>query len=168
MAEDSLNYGQIMQRALRRFVTDVLCIVAENGLPGAHHFYITFETSHPGVDMPEHLRQRYPDKMTIVLQDWFEDLAVAGDRFSVTLSFDGAAERLVVPLNSIVTFVDPSVEFGLRFDGQEDGDEEAGLAPETEGDPDHDPDPAGPPDKFPKAPNGLSGDVVPLDRFRRH
>jgi uncharacterized protein len=153
MTPDRLNYGQLMQKSLRRLLAEVLSQVAENGLPGSHHFYITFETTHPGVDMPAHLRARFPREMTIVMQEWFEDLAVAGDRFSVTLSFDGLPQNLVVPFDAILTFVDPSVEFGLRFDSH-DG-------------PDDDPDEA-PVRAEPEASDtGNGGDVVRLDRFRR-
>ncbi|MEM9048974.1 MAG: ClpXP protease specificity-enhancing factor SspB [Pseudomonadota bacterium] len=159
MALDRLNYGQLMQKALLRLVAEVLGRVAEDGLPGDHHFYITFDTTHPGVDIPAHLRGRFPDKMTIVLQEWFEDLALAGDRFSVTLSFDGIAQKLVVPLGAIQTFVDPSVEFGLRFDIR-DGDES---------DPDGPSDPVDPGGGMkPDRATPERGDVVSLDRFRRH
>ena len=124
----TINYGQLMQKALRRMLADVLTQVARDGLPGEHHFFITFETSHPGVDMSAALRARYPDEMTIVMQEWFEDLAVMKDRFSVTLSFGGVAEPIVIPFEAIKTFVDPSVEFGLRFDAHEGEAEEAGGA----------------------------------------
>ncbi|WP_370030551.1 SspB family protein [Oceanicella sp. SM1341] len=159
MASRGFNYGQLMQRALRGLLVEVLTEVAQNGLPGEHHFFITFDTSHPGVDVSPALLQRYPSEMTIVLQDWFDDLAVAGDRFSVTLNFGDVPERLVIPFDAVRVFVDPSVEFGLRFDhheGPDDDDpDEAPEPPETDGE-----------DDTPESHAG--GDVVRLDRFRRN
>ena len=94
--------------------------MARDGLPGKHHFFITFDTGHPGVDMSASLRERYPKEMTIVMQDWFTDLAVMKDRFTVTLNFGNVPEPIVIPFEAIKTFVDPSVEFGLRFDAHEE------------------------------------------------
>lgn len=122
---DTLNYGQLMQKAMRRMTAEVLGHVAEHGLPGDHHFYISFETGHPGVDMPGWLRDTYPEEMTIVLQDWFADLAVTQDRFSVTLNFSDQPQALVIPLDAIRTFVDPSVKFGLKFDAHEASETDA-------------------------------------------
>lgn len=119
--ENRLNYGQLMQKAMRQMMADVLRQVAENGLPGEHHFYISFETDHPGVDIPDWLRETYPEEMTIVLQGWFDDLAVTSDRFSVTLNFSDTLQTLVIPFEAVRTFVDPSVRFGLKFDPQEAG-----------------------------------------------
>jgi len=154
------HYGQLMHAALRGLMTDVLADVAENGLPGDHHFFITFDTNHAGVDIPPSLKARYPEEMTIVLQDWFQDLTVMRDRFAVTLNFGDVPETLVIPFNAISTFVDPSVEFGLRFDSAEtsrdDDPDGAEDAPEDEAAPDADKD----------AP-AQSGDVVSLDRFRK-
>ena len=104
-----------MEEAARSVVRKALTIVAERGLIGAHHFYITFRTDRPGVDIPPHLRARYPQEMTIVLQHQFWGLEVTEDTLIVTLSFDGKHERLVVPLATIVAFVDPSVQWGLQF-----------------------------------------------------
>lgn len=157
----TINYGQLMQKALRQVLADVLSQVARDGLPGKHHFFITFDTTHPGVDMSSGLRRRYPSEMTIVLQEWFEDLAVMKDRFSVTLSFGNVPEPIVVPFESIKTFVDPSVEFGLRFDAQ---DPEAGA---PAGPPRPEPAPAA---AGPGAGSGAKpreGEVVSLDRFRK-
>ena len=150
----SINYGKLMHKALRQLMADVLSQVARERLPGAHHFFIKFDTTHPGVDMNPSLKARYPKEMTIVLQEWFQDLAVMKDRFSVTLSFGNLPESIVVPFEAIKTFVDPSVEFGLRFDAHE---EEAG----DEGD--------APPPEDPKTP-GPSGDgqIVSLDKWRKH
>ncbi|MEM7060577.1 MAG: ClpXP protease specificity-enhancing factor SspB [Pseudomonadota bacterium] len=118
-ADNGLNYGHLMQKAMRSMMADVLCHVVDHGLPGDHHFYICFETDHPGVDIPSWLRETYPEEMTIVLQEWFRDLEVAKDRFSVTLNFSDQAQTLVVPFAAVRTFVDPSVKFGLKFDAYE-------------------------------------------------
>ena len=150
-----INYGQLMQRALRRFLADVLTQVAREGLPGKHHFFITFDTTHPGVDMAQSLRDRYPEEMTIVLQEWFQDLAVMKDRFSVTLNFGNVPEPIVVPFDAIKTFVDPSVEFGLKFDAQDESD----ILPSAE------PAPQAKPSK-PR--QSGEGEVVSLDQFRKH
>lgn len=132
--ENRLNYGQLMQKAMRQMMADVLRQVAENGLPGDHHFYISFETDHPGVDIPDWLRETYPEEMTIVLQDWFDDLAVTSDRFSITLNFSDMPQALVIPFEAVRTFVDPSVRFGLKFDPQEAGEFDLeGLMQDEEG-----------------------------------
>ncbi len=117
--KNSINYGKLMHNAMRGLMAEVLRGVAEKGLPGKHHFFITFDTKHPGVDMSNALRARFPSEITVVMQDWFDDLAVMNDRFHVTLNFSNVREPLVIPFDAIKTFVDPSVEFGLRFDAQE-------------------------------------------------
>lgn len=160
---------------MRGVVAEVLGHVAKHGLSGDHHFYINFDTTHPGVDIPAYLRERFPREMTIVLQDWFEDLAVTGDRFRVTLNFSNRPETLVVPLEAVKTFVDPSVKFGLKFDDHdEDGDtaEGARFAPAGPDEGDHDDGPEDGPDGSPGGgsdhPGGRpSADVVSLDKFRR-
>ena len=158
MTGDGFNYGRLMQRALRRLMADVLGRVAETGLPGGHHFFITFDTTHPGVDMPDWLKAEYPEELSIVLQYEFEDLAVASDRFSVTLSFKNRPATLVIPFDAVRTFADPSENFGLRFDAVEgDGEEPAPDGPE------------GPDDEGPEggdAPKG-EAEVVSLDSFRK-
>ncbi|MEM6973542.1 MAG: ClpXP protease specificity-enhancing factor SspB [Pseudomonadota bacterium] len=121
-SSDGINYGRIMERALRTVVADVLGLVAENGLTGEHHFYITFDTTHPGVDIPDILHEAYPSEMMIVLQEWFEGLAVMGDRFTVTLNFSNMPQTLVVPFAAVKTFIDPSVKFGLKFDDMDEDD----------------------------------------------
>lgn len=115
---DSLiPYDEIVQEALRAVVGRVLGEVAATGgnLPGNHHFYITFKTGAPGVSVPMHLHERFPDEMTIVLQNKFWDLEVAHDHFSVGLSFNQLPAKLVVPFDAITAFVDPAVDFGLQF-----------------------------------------------------
>ena len=117
---DSLiPYDEIVQEALRAVVGRVLGSVAETGnLPGGHHFYITFKTHAPGVDIPQRLIDRFPDEMTIVLQHRFWDLKVAEDGFSVGLSFNQAPAKLVIPFAAITGFVDPAVNFALQFQAQ--------------------------------------------------
>ena len=112
-----LNYPKLIQETLRGVVTRVLSIVAEEGLPGEHYFYVSFRTDHPGVRVPPFLRDQYPDEMSIVLQNQFWDLEVDAEGFSVTLTFNAARHRLTVPLAAVTAFVDPTAEFGLRFDG---------------------------------------------------
>ena len=123
-------------------------------MPGKHHMLITFDTKHPGVDMAQSLRDRYPGEMTIVLQHWFEDLAVMKDRFSVTLNFGDVPETLVIPFDAVQTFVDPSVEFGfhLRSYERERGSDEDTVATRAR--------------PIPIKPH-LVGDVVSLDKFRK-
>ncbi|WP_424971668.1 SspB family protein [Dinoroseobacter sp. S76] len=124
---DRLDYGNMMHRAMRSLIQDVLREVAEGGLPGEHHFFITFDTQHPEVELSDWLRERYPDEMTIVLQHWFDGLEVRDADFSVILNFGDQPEALTVPLDSIRTFVDPSVEFGLRFENHEDDEADEAL-----------------------------------------
>src|SRR5690625_1790362 len=159
-----------MQKAMRQMMADVLRQVAENGLPGDHHFYISFETDHPGVDIPDWLRETYPEEMTIVLQDWFDDLAVASDRFSVTLNFSDMPQALVIPFDAVRTFVDPSVRFGLKFDPQEAGafDLEGLMQDEdSEGEDSESDDTAlGEEPEQDKKP-GTGADIVSLDHFRK-
>jgi hypothetical protein len=110
-----LDNGQLVERALRRVVQDALAVVAEQGLPGRHHLYITFRTDHPGVVLDDGLRARYPNEMTVILQHEFWGLEVGAERFGVTLSFGGQPQRLEIPFEAIRVFADPSVEFGLQF-----------------------------------------------------
>lgn len=121
---ETINYGQLMHRAMRGLMADLLRDVAVNGLPGEHHFFITFDTRADGVQIAEWLHERYPEEMTVVLQYWFEDLVIEDDSFEVTLNFGNDPERLIIPFDAISTFVDPSVEFGLRFENTEEDDEE--------------------------------------------
>ena len=119
---DSLiPYDEIVQEALRAVVGRVLGEVETTGrLPGDHHFYITFKTGAPGVDIPRHLVERFPDEMTIVIQNRFWDLKVGDDGFEVGLSFNQAPARLVIPFSAITGFVDPAVNFALQFQAQVD------------------------------------------------
>lgn len=148
-SEESLvPYQEMMERALRGVMRDALERVEEQGLPGNHHYYVSFLTRHEGVTIPDSLRARYPDEMTIVLQHQFWGLETAEDGFSVTLSFGGRSERLTVPFEAVTAFMDPAADFGLRFGpGPE---EEAGDAPDGEEEAETD-----------------SASVVSLDRFRK-
>jgi hypothetical protein len=148
----AIDYGNLMHRAMRGLIQQVLTDVAVRGLPGAHHFFITFETGHPGVAMADWLRARYPEEMTIVVQNWFENLHVDDEGFGITLNFGNQPEPLQIPFDAIRTFVDPSVEFGLRFETHDrDEDDEA------EDDEDDIAD-AAPPHE---------AEVVSLDKFRK-
>ncbi|PTD28071.1 SspB family protein [Sphingomonas fennica] len=119
---DSLiPYDEIVQEALRAVVGRVLGEVQANGgLPGQHHFYITFKTHAPGVDIPQHLTERFPDEMTIVIQHRFWDLKVRPDAFEVGLSFNQMPAKLVIPFAAVTGFVDPAVNFALQFQAQDD------------------------------------------------
>ena len=130
MSQD-IDYGNLMHTAMRGLIKDVLTSVSENGLPGAHHFFITFDTREDGVELADWLRDRYPEEMTIVMQHWFENLEVGDSGFAITLNFGDAPEPLYIPYAAIKTFVDPSVEFGLRFESPEDEAEEEQIVEET-------------------------------------
>ena len=149
----SIDYGNLMHRAMRGLIQTVLRDVAKNGLPGAHHFFITFDTTHPGVAIADWLKSRYPTEMTVVLQHWFENLEVTDEGFSVTLNFGNQPEPLVIPFDAVRTFVDPSVEFGLRFETHSDDEDESSEEEEDDGDDD-------PPPKH-------DAEVVSLDKFRK-
>ena len=115
MDADVLRYDQWIAEALSSVVKRALAFAAAEGLPGEHHFYVTFRTGAPGVDMPSHLRARYPEDMTIVLQHQYSDLVVGDDSFAVTLRFQGRSSRLSVPFAAMTAFADPSVNFGLQI-----------------------------------------------------
>jgi hypothetical protein len=115
MAGKPFRYNEMIEEALRGVVRRVLRQVAENGFPGAHHFFITFKTTVPGVEVSDYLRERYPDEMTVVLQFEFFNLEVDDDGFAVSLSFNDIMERLVVPFSAITAFADPAAKFGYQF-----------------------------------------------------
>ncbi len=115
MATDPLDYEAMVQIALREVVYKTISYTVKNGLPGNHHYYITFATEHPGVEIPDYLRDQYGDEVTIVLQYEFWDLGADANGFTVTLCFDDAHEKLYVPYGALLSFVDPSVKFGLQF-----------------------------------------------------
>ena len=126
-ADSLIPYDEIVQEALRAVVGRVLGEVERGGtLPGNHHFYITFKTGAPGVDIPPHLVQRFPDEMTIVIQNRFWDLKVGKDLFSVGLSFNQVPAKLTIPFAAVTGFVDPAVNFALQFQAHnEDGEPES-------------------------------------------
>ncbi|WP_114394668.1 SspB family protein [Oleisolibacter albus] len=123
MSKDLLRYDRMVEAAKRSVVRAALREVVTQGgeLPGDHHFYLTFRTDRPGVDIPDYLRTKYPQEMTIVLQYQFYDLEVTTEAVSVTLSFGGVLRRLVIPMAALLTFADPSVNFVLQFQPDEDG-----------------------------------------------
>jgi uncharacterized protein len=123
LPDSLIPYDEIVQEALRAVVGRVLGEVERSGgLPGEHHFYITFKTQAPGVSIPKHLMERFPDEMTIVLQNKYWDLSVEPDLFRVSLTFNQIAANLVIPFSSITAFVDPAVNFALQFQAAEDED----------------------------------------------
>jgi hypothetical protein len=181
MATDYIRYDILAQAALRGVVRTVLADVAKKGLPGEHHFKITFATAAPGVRLSEQMRGQYPDAMTIVLQHQFWDLTVDDDGFEVGLSFGGIPERLVVPFDAVTAFFDPAVQFGFQFETlDKQAAEESSTATKA-------PSPTPPSAAIEKsgaalpgpahaasaepapAPNEKSGggEVVRLDRFRK-
>jgi hypothetical protein len=187
---DQIRYDLLTQQALRGVVRSVLTDAAKKGLPGEHHFYISFDTRADGVRMSDRLRAQYPDEMTVILQHQFWDLKVSEEDFEVGLSFGGVPERLAVPFEAINGFFDPSVEFGLQFEEVTEGEERPAPAniqeppatkkkrlpaspPAVAAVPEATlpsrPTPAAPTtkrDKPDKPPSG-GGEVVRLDRFRK-
>lgn len=160
--EETLRYDKMVEQALRGVVRQAVEEVMKyQGLPGDHHFYITFMTDYPGVKIPDYLRERYPGEMTIVLQYQFHDLDVNKERLQVTLSFNNVPERLEIPLAAITIFADPSVNFALQF--QPLGDD---SAPDYDPDEDGD-DETGGDDEASKGKKPKSGEVVSLDQFRK-
>ena len=124
MAKDLIRYDLLVQEALKGVVRKVLIDAGKEGLSGEHHFYISFRTDYPGVRLSNRLREKYPQEMTIVLQHQFWDLGVTEHTFEVGLSFSGVPERLLIPFDALTGFFDPSVQFGLKFDTQDDEEEE--------------------------------------------
>ncbi len=156
MTDDNnvFRYDRMVENALRGVVKTALKETAETGLVDEHHFYITFQTKHKGVEIPDYLHERYPNEMTIVLQHQFFDLEIFNDRFSVMLSFNNVPERLVVPLQSITIFADPSVNFALQFQPLSEDDDEDGH---TLGDEEL---------KLNDSEDEETGQVISLDSFR--
>jgi hypothetical protein len=193
MTVDYIRYDILTQDALRSVVHTVLVDAAAKGLPGEHHFLISFDTRADGVTLSPRLKAQYPKEMTIVLQHQFWDMIVTDDRFEVGLSFGGVPERLVVPLRAITGFADPSVQFGLQFAVAVDDDEtteEAAAGAETARPPARHDRPPAPTEALPAPANPTStaaksteksvekpaeksgdaptsGEVVRLDRFRK-
>ena len=171
MATDYIRYDILAQAALRGVVRTVLADVAKKGLPGEHHFKITFATAAPGVRLSERMRGQYPDAMTIVLQHQFWDLTVDDDGFEVGLSFGGIPERLAVPFDAVTAFFDPAVQFGFQFEALDKQAAEEPRTPpprpvaieKTDAAP---PIPASAADSTPNEKSG-GAEVVRLDRFRK-
>ena len=152
---DEIDYGNLMHNAMRSLIQDVLTEVKNNGLPGEHHFFITFDTNHTGVEMASWLKDRYPTEITVVMQLWYDDLEVNDDGFSVTLNFGDTPEHLVIPYEAILTFVDPSVEFGLRFETNEEDEDTDEQKPTVSKESNNDDT------------KKETGQVVSLDNFRK-
>jgi len=152
----TIDYGNLMHRAMRGLIQQVLQDVQANGLPGDHHFFITFDTMHPDVELADWLSDRYPEEMTVVVQHWFDGLDVSDEGFAITLNFGDQPEPLYIPYDAIRTFVDPSVEFGLRFETQEsarEDDEEGEDEPAASDDTGQG--------------GGQNAEIVSLDKFRK-
>lgn len=160
MISDSLPYDQWIEDALRGVVHQALLHTARHGLPGSHHFYVTFRTAAEGVRLAPELRAEYPDEMTIVLQHQFWDLEVDDEAFGVSLNFRGRPQRLHVPLAALTAFGDPSVNFGMHLktvgvNAHVDEPADAEATPEDE------------PAAAPEPPAAEAGEVVALDAFRK-
>lgn len=153
-----MHYDRLAQDALRGVIRRALKVARDEGLPGEHHFYISFRTRAPGVDISERLRSQYPDEMTIVLQHQFWNLEVREDGFSVDLTFNKIPEKLVIPYSAVQGFFDPSVQFGLQFEVDEAKAPEATPAQKTDGSTIA---------SISEAPATETGAVVSLDAFRK-
>jgi hypothetical protein len=169
MATDHIRYDVLSRDALRGVLRRVLSDAAEHGLPGEHHFYVTFLSKAEGVKLSPRLLAQYPEEMTIILQHQFWDLVVTEDRFEVGLSFGGVPERLVVPFSAIKNFLDPSVPFQVHFEPSEAAEEPASKLPAASA---VSPLPAPAPEptaesKDEPAKPGEGAEVVRLDRFRK-
>ena len=160
MSEDLIRYDILTREALRGVVRKVLTEVSKAGLPGNHHFFISFASTAPGVRLPARLVERYPSEMTIVLQNQFWDLKVNETGFEVGLSFDDRPEILHIPFAAILGFFDPSVEFGLKFEVEADLNAASDAHEGETGDADESDD-----DDSPDPPSGDK--VVSLDSFRK-
>lgn len=167
MATDHIRYDLLARDALRGVLRKVLSDAAAHGLPGDHHFFITFVTKAEGVKLSPRLLTQYPEEMTIILQHQFWDLAVFEERFEVGLSFGGIPERLVVPFSAVKSFLDPSVKFGLQFDTSDLAETPPASLPAAAA-----PAPVperekGEPDDAPPKTGDGGAEVVRLDRFRK-
>ncbi len=155
----TIDYGNLMHRAMRGLIQEVLSDVQKDGLPGQHHFFITFDTMHPDVEIVDWLSDRYPGEMTVVVQHWFDNLDVTNDGFTISLNFGDNPETLYIPYDAIKTFVDPSVEFGLRFETQDEDETEVDVTVDEEAPMEEMVEPE---DDMPK-----EAEVVSLDNFRK-
>jgi hypothetical protein len=171
MTDDLIRYDILTQDALRGVVRKVLSEVARTGLPGEHHFYISFKTTAPGVRISSRMFEKYPEEMTIVLQHQFWELKVDEHSFEVGVSFGGVPEKVYVPFSAVRAFVDPSVHFALQFEPSSvaaDADPAAVAEAEQEDEPPQILRKAAEPDDKPGAPSDdKSADVVSIDAFRK-
>ncbi len=119
MTQETIDYPSMIDSAMRGVVRDALLHIQREGLPGEHHFFISFQTQYPGVEMSPQLRARYPEEITIVVQHQFWDLKITDALFSIMLSFNNIPEKLVVPFDALTAFADPSIKFGLQFHGKQ-------------------------------------------------
>jgi hypothetical protein len=172
MAKDFIGYQALTDAALRGVVRDALRRIEKQGLIGSHHFYLTFKTKFRGVDIPEFLREQYPDEMTIILQHQFWGLKITEDRFEVTLTFKKLPATLVIPFAALTAFFDPGVQFGLQFRSDAEGQQQKPASgpvavppspPEANAEA---PEPVGP-KPAPAAEKPGPGEVVSLDSFRK-
>ena len=164
----TIDYGNLMHDAMRGLIRKVLSDVSERGLPGEHHFFITFDTGHPDAELADWLSDRYPDEMTVVMQHWYDGLDVGEDGFAITLNFGEAPEPLFIPYDAIRTFVDPSVEFGLKFEQQEDEETPAAeLVPMPKEEPEAALEQVKEEELEVDAPPVKDAEIVSLDSFRK-
>jgi uncharacterized protein len=152
-SDDPLDYHAMVQRALRGVLREALEVVSEHGLPGEHHFYLSFRPHAPGVVVPRFLSDRYPEEVTVVVQHQYWDLYVDDEGFSITLAFEASRQRIGVPWEAVTAFIDPAAEFALRFDAPVPGGEEEEDAAEAEESAEPPADPTAP--------------VVDISRFRK-
>jgi hypothetical protein len=168
MGKDILKYDEMVETALRGVVREALSRAAQHGLPGNHHFYVTFKTKAVGVAVPDYLREKYPDDMTVVIEHQFWDLTVGEDNFSVTLSFKNRPERLTIPLAAITAFADPSVKWGLQFqEGAKPGEVSSKAKLPVAKAPALAAKDNTPASKPPSRDEKKAGEVVALDAFRK-
>jgi uncharacterized protein len=172
MAKDFIGYQALTDSALRGVVRDALRRIEKSGLIGAHHFYLTFKTHAEGVDIPEFLKEQYPDEMTIIIQHQYWALKVKEDYFEVTLTFKKLPAPLHIPFNALTAFFDPGVQFGLQFRAEGDGVPKAAtgpvMVPDAQPEKVEELEPAKPPAVAEKPGEKLApGEVVSLDSFRK-
>lgn len=153
MTDHTIDYAAFIDAAMRNVVRVSLRQVEQTGLPGEHHFFISFRTDYPGVSLSEALRARYPEEMTIVVQHQFQGLKVEDERFSIVLSFNNIPEKLVIPFAALTAFADPSVKFGLQFHVEEAGDGQ--------------PPPSGGWDEASREQGEGGAEIIALDAFRK-
>lgn len=162
--DNTIDYKQIMQSASLHAIRDVLSGVSKTGLPGNHHFYITFDTNHPDSEISKSLKERYPDEMTIVIENWYENLIVENLSFSITLNFGNVPEIMKIPFDAIKSFVDPSVEFGLSFSNKFSTKSELDINDQLDRDTTSKESQS---DEITKKADRQSGEVVSLESFRK-